>query len=89
MLFSQLGEGVIQGLDQADGRVILPDGVSAEYFDLGNREPGTEIALRLVGLSVDKGSGNTWIIVAVAFGVIILLAVAILRPGKKSESADS
>jgi len=89
VLFSQLGEGVIQGPGRPDGRVTLPDGVSAEYFNFGNREPGTEIAFRIAGLGVDKAGRDTWVIVAVALGVIILLAVARLRPDKKSESADS
>ncbi|MGB2808955.1 MAG: hypothetical protein WBC22_14525 [Sedimentisphaerales bacterium] len=79
VLYSQLGEKKIQGLGDVAGELALGDGTSSEYFVLGNLTFGKEVKFKIAGLSMSVGNKSSWIILAVVFGVIIVVAVLRLR----------
>ena len=81
VLFSQLGRGNIQQFGDADGQVVLADGAMAEYYNRTDLPAGTAIAFKVAGLSFNT-ERTPWIIVAVVFLVIAILAVLRLRPTK-------
>ncbi len=85
VVFSQLGPETMRGLGKGDGNVVLPDGISAEYYDQGSMPAGAQIAFKIVGLSINKGNRNSWIIVAIVFGVLTILALTRLLPIKNYE----
>jgi len=79
VLYSQLGEKKIRGLGDAAGELALGDGTSSEYFVLGDLTSGKEVEFKIAGLSTSVGNKSSWIILAVVFGVIIVVAVLRLR----------
>lgn len=79
VLYSQLGEKKIQGLGDAAGELALGDGTPSEYFVLGNIPVGKEVKFKIAGLSTSVGNKSSWIILAVVFGAIIVVAVLRLR----------
>lgn len=79
VLYSQLGEKKIEGLGDAAGELALGDGTSSEYFVLGGLTSGKEVKFKIAGLSTSVGNKSSWIILAVVFGAIIVLAVLRLR----------
>ena len=79
VLYSQLGEKKIQGLGDVAGELALGDRTSSEYFVLGNLTSGKEVKFKIAGLSMSVGNKSSWIILAVVFGVIIVVAVLRLR----------
>ena len=85
IVFSQLGPETIYGLGKGDGSVVLPDGIAAEYYDQGSVPAGAQIAFKVVGLSFNKGNRNSWIVIALVFGVLTILALTRLLPAKKHE----
>ena len=85
IVFSQLGAESIHGLGKPDGNVVLSDGIAAEYYDQGLVQAGAQIAFKVAGLSVNKGSRNSWLIIAVVFGVLTILALTRLLPAKNHE----
>jgi hypothetical protein len=89
IVFSQLGPETIRGLGKGDGTVVLPDGIAAEYYDRSSMSAGAQIALKIVGLSFNKGNRNSWLIVAVVFGALIILALSRLLPVKNYEQTTS
>jgi hypothetical protein len=82
VLYSQLGEKNIQGLGDAAGNLALGDGTPSEYFVLGDLFVGKEIKFKIAGLSTSVGNKSSWIILAVVFGIIIIVAVLRLRRSK-------
>ena len=89
IVFSQLGPETISGLGKGDGNVVLPDGIAAEYYDQSKMPAGAQIAFKIVGLSFNKGNRNSWLIVAVVFGALIILALSRLLPVKNYEQTTS
>ena len=85
VVFSQLGPVVLDGLGKSKGKVVLPDGIAAEYYDLGNTLAGSQIAFKVVGLSFNRGNKNLWLIVALVFGVLTILALTRLLLAKNYE----
>ena len=79
VLFSQLGNEKIQGLGDIDGELVLSDGTLAQYYDLGDLPAGEDVKFKIVGLSTSVGNKSSWIILAVVFGAIIVVAVLRLR----------
>ena len=79
VLYSQLGEKKIKGLGDTAGELALSDGTPSEYFISGDLLAGKEIKFKIAGLSTSVGTKNSWIILAVVFGVIIVVAVLRLR----------
>ena len=75
VLFSQLGREKLQGLGDIDGELVLTNGTLAEYYNLGDLQAGTEVKFKLAGLSASVRNRNSWIILAVVFGTITILAV--------------
>ena len=85
IIFSQLEPGSIQGLGKPDGKVVLPGGVATEYYDRGAISAGEQITFKVVGLIVNNENRNLWIVVAVIFGILMILALTRLLPAKKHE----
>lgn len=83
VLFSQLGHEKIQGLGDADSELFLTDGTLAQYYVLDDLPAGEEIKFKIAGLSTSVGNKSSWIILAVVFGVITVLAVLRLQPAKR------
>ena len=83
VLFSQLGHEKIHGLGDVDGELFLTDGTLAQYYDLGDLPAGKEVKFKIAGLSTSVGNKSSWIILAVVFGVITVLAVLRLKPAKR------
>ena len=75
----------MQGPGEFQGHVVLPDGIAAEYYDHGPVLAGTRIAFKVMGLSLNKGNRNSWIVLFVVFGMLIILALTRLRPVKDHE----
>ena len=83
VIFSQLGSDALRVPGQSGSPLVLPDGIKAQYYNLNRKDAGTEVTFEVVGLSVDKGKENSWIIMSVVFGVILIFAILRLRPVKK------
>lgn len=79
VLYSQLGEKKIQGLSDVAGELALSDGTPSEYFVLGDLPVGKEIKFKIAGLGTSVGNKSSWIILAVVFGAITVVAVLRLR----------
>ena len=79
VLFSQLGNEKIQGLGDIDGELVLSDGTLAQYYVLDDLSAGEDVKFKIVGLSTSVGNKSSWIILAVVFGAIIVVAVLRLR----------
>lgn len=83
VIFSQLESDVLRGLGKSENSLVMPNGAKAQYYNLNKMDAGAEITFEVVGLSVDKEKENSWIIMAVVFGVILIFAILRLRPVKK------
>jgi hypothetical protein len=83
ILFSELDRGMVQGLGESDGKMVLPNGTSAEYYKLRELVAGTEIIFKVVGLSTGVGQRGSWIILAVVFGAITIFAASRLWHAKR------
>jgi hypothetical protein len=79
VLYSQLGEKKIQGLGDAAGKLALGDGTLSEYFVFSDLTSGKEVKFKIAGLRTNVGNKSSWIILAVVFGAIIVVAVLRLR----------
>ncbi len=79
VLFSQLGNEKIQGLGDIDGELVLSDGTLAQYYVLDDLSAGEDVKFKIVGLSTSVGNKSSWIILAVVFGAIIVVAALRLR----------
>ncbi len=82
MLFSQSAQEGIQGLGEPDGQVVLDDGTLAGYYNRTDLPAGAEIGFEVAGLSTSAGDRASWIVLAVVFGTITILAVLRLLLGK-------
>ena len=83
VIFSQLEPDVLRGLGKPGDEIVLPNGAKGQYYNLNKMDAAAEITFEVVGLSVDKEKENSWIIMAVVFGVILIFAILRLRPVKK------
>ncbi len=61
------------------GELVLGDGTSSEYFVLSELNSGKEVKFNIAELSTNVGNKSSWIILAVVFGAIIVVAVLRLR----------
>ncbi|MHC4156294.1 MAG: hypothetical protein ACYST6_15425 [Planctomycetota bacterium] len=79
VLFSQLGHEQIQGLGDPEGQMALPDGTLGEYYNLGDLSAGAEVRFKVTGLRTMTGDRTSWIIIALVFAAIAVLAFFRLR----------
>lgn len=97
VVFSQLGEGNLQGMGAPAGQMTLSDGTPALHYIVSPCEKGREIKLQLKGLAVLKGMSkellegdktNSGLVVMISvLGVVVLVALG--RVFLKSPDKDS
>ena len=80
MVFAELGRAKLQGLGQSENQLIRPDGVPMEYYKRSNLASAEKITFQITGFNVNTYDVATWVILAVVFGAIVVLAVSRLRP---------
>jgi hypothetical protein len=86
VLFWQVGNAKIEGLGEADGRMVMTDGTLGEYYNLGSIQAGAEVRFQISGLRTAAGDKTSWIILALVFAAIAVLVLIRLRLTKKSLS---
>ena len=82
MLFWEHGQGALEGLGEPSDRLVNADGVPIEYYRRTGLKPGSELAFRVAGVSRERSDASTWIVLAVVFAAMLI--VALLRLGSKS-----
>lgn len=83
MFFSQLGVGKVKGLGDSFGQVNLADGTLAEYFPTKSYKPGDQLNIQIRGLASNTDEKDIWVIMIVAFALVVsLLAVRLLKKKK-------
>lgn len=82
MVFAELGQAKLRGLGQAENQLIRPNGVPMEYYKRSNLAPAEKITFQITGFNVNTSDVATWVILAVVFGAIVVLAISRLRPKK-------
>ncbi len=87
MIFWEHGQGTLAGLGEPDDRLVNADGVPLECYRRINLKPGEELAFQISGPKGKKSDASTWIILAVVFGAIVIVALWRLR-GKPTESGQ-
>jgi len=83
MLFAELGQAELQGLDQAERQILRRNEAEMEYYKRSNLAPAEEIAFQITGFNVNKSGSATWVILGVVFSAVAVLAILRLRPEKK------
>ncbi|UCD52540.1 MAG: hypothetical protein JSW27_07865 [Phycisphaerales bacterium] len=81
VVFWEEGQGELTGLGEPDERLANAQGVPVEYYRRHNLQPGDEIAFRISGFNVKTSDADTWIALAVAFAIVLAIALWRLRPG--------
>lgn len=79
VVFAELGQAKLQGLGQSENQLIRTNGVPMEYYKRSNLAPAEKIAFQITGFNVNRSALGTWVILAVVFGAIVVLAVSRLR----------
>lgn len=82
VLFAELGQAGLQGLDQAEHQILRTNEAEMEYYKRSNLAPAEEIAFQITGFNVNTSGLGTWMILAVVFSIVAVLAVSRLRPEK-------
>jgi len=82
VIFAQLGAAEIKGLGEARSHATSADGAEVKYFTINDVPAGKEIAFQIAGFSPTGSKTPTWIILAGVFGVVMVLVILRLRPGK-------
>jgi hypothetical protein len=75
--FMVLAQGGVHlhGRSDADMQTMSMNGVSTEYLKLTNLAPDEEISFQAAGLTVDKHSWITWIVLTTIFVAMIIFAI--------------
>jgi len=82
VVFAELGQASLQGLGESKSQAMGPDGAEIRYYTRDNLKPGEKIAFRITGLSVENSGATTWVVLAAAFGAVMILVVLRLRASK-------
>lgn len=80
LVFWERGQGKLEGLGEPNDRLVNAEGVPIEYYRRSGLKPGETVAFEISGLNVPKSEASTWVILAVAFAVIGIVAMVRLRP---------
>ncbi len=78
-VFWEHGQGRLEGLGEPAGRLTNAAGVPLEYYQRDDLKPGARIAFQLAGFAVKKSDSYTWILLAVVFAVLVVVALLRLR----------
>ena len=82
VLFAELGQAELQGLDEAEHQVLRRNEAEMEYYKRSNLAPEEHIAFQITGFNVNTSGLGTWMILAIVFSIVAVLAVSRLRPEK-------
>jgi len=82
MIFAELGQAKLQGLDQAEKQIMSRNETSMEYYKLSGLAPNDELAFQVTGFNVNASSFQTWVILSLVFGVLVILAFLKIRSQK-------
>ncbi len=85
IVFAELGQAKLQGLGQADNKLITSRGTPMEYYKLSDLSSSEKIAIEITGFNVNKGNMTTFLILSLTFGSLAVFVL--LRPVPKR--ADS
>jgi hypothetical protein len=80
IVFAELGQAKLRGLDGADNQVTNASGAPMKYYQLKDLAPKEEVAFQVVGFNVSTSGLTTWLILSLTFGAIVVLVVLRLRP---------
>lgn len=80
-LFWEGGRAEVTGLGEPDGRLTNAQGVPVEYYQRRNLQTGDRVSFQVSGFNVRTSDADTWIALAVAFAVVIAIALWRLRTG--------
>ena len=83
VLFAELGQAELRGPDDAEQQLLRTNGAQMKYYKFNNLAPTEEIAFQITGFNVDTSNLAAWVILAIVFSVVAILAVSRLRPEKK------
>jgi len=82
VVFAELGQAELLGLGEAKNRATSTAGTEIKYYTRDKVAAGEEITFQLAGLTVRNSGPSAWVILAVVFGVVMVVVVLRLRPGK-------
>jgi hypothetical protein len=82
VVFAELGQAVLQGLGTSE-KVNSANGTPMNYYKLINIAPGEEVAFKITGFNIGKSDLTTWIVLAMAIGVVMFFVIIRLRTEKK------
>jgi hypothetical protein len=82
MAFIESGEAQFHGLSEAEKQIMNRNGVSMEYFKRANLSVAEVVAFKIKRLNAGKNKLVTWVVLAVVFGVLVILAIVRSGPAK-------
>jgi len=82
VVFAELGQAELRGLGEAKNRATTTAGSEMRYYTRDNVAAGEKITFQLAGFTVSNSGPPAWVILAVVFGVVMVVVVLRLRPGK-------
>jgi len=78
-VFWEGAPGKLEGLGEPEGRLVNAQGTSVQYFHQNGLKPGEKIAFRITGVEIDRSDTQTWLVLAVVFGAVLLVVIFRLR----------
>lgn len=83
VVFAELGAAELHGLGEAKSHITSDDGAKIKYYTRDNLAAGNNIGFQITGFNVVADSGpRIWVILAVVFGVVLVLVALRMRPVK-------
>jgi hypothetical protein len=79
-IFWQQGQGRLEGLGEPAARMTNAQGVPVEYYSRSVLQPGDRVAFQIAGFAAQKSDSSTWLVLALIFAVIVVVALLRLRP---------
>lgn len=80
IVFAELGQAKLRGLDEAESKVTNASGAPMRYYRLNDLAPAEEVAFQIVGFNVGTSDLTTWMILSLTFVAVMVLVVLRLRP---------
>ena len=80
IVFAELGQAKLRGLDEADNKLTNASGAPMKYYKLRGLAPPEKVAFQIVGFNVGTSASSTWMILSLTFGAVVVLVVLRLRP---------
>jgi len=85
VLFAELGQANIQGLDRTTEQATRLSGEAMQYCEFDNLAPGEEITFQLIALDTGSSGLLKWIILGSVLGAVTVLTVLRLRREKETD----